>query len=142
MSKVSNIDLKKTAVSVLGTLVGVAAGSAAKKVLSTSTTVEGLAGNAKNYIIPSILVAGGAVAAGMTNDDFLRTASLGMAAVGGASIANEIAGKQLVSLGSASSMPRRIPMQRGTRGVAGPVMLPGMGNANMLPGTSGLALIQ
>lgn len=135
--KVANIDIKKTAIGVVGTLIGVAAGSAAKKALTSSQSVEGLAGNAKNYIVPGIIFLGGAVAAGMTNDEFLRPASLGMAAVGGASIANELAGKQLVSLGSTqTSMPRRRFQPQ--RGVAG-TLLPGMSGQNetQYPGMSG-----
>lgn len=137
---VANINLKSTVTSVTGAMVGVAAGSALKKVLTPSSEGEGVSGNAKNYVVPTVILLAGAVASGMTNDKFLGSAALGMAAVGGASIANELTGRQLVTLG-ATNYPRRsfsAPHQR-LRGVGN--LLPGMSGQNqtMQPGMSGQA---
>ena len=80
--KVANIDIKSTLVGVVGTLAGVAAGSILKRTLTTSPTVEGLAGNGKNYIVPTIILLGGAVVSGMSQDKLINSAALGFSAVG------------------------------------------------------------
>lgn len=154
--KVANIDIKSTLVGVVGTLAGVAAGSILKKSLTTSPTVEGLAGNGKNYIVPTIILLGGAVVSGMSQDKLINSAALGFSAVGGASIANELAGKQIVSLGRVGSVgtmkriPRTRPVRIPQQGVSGQgaTLYPGMsGQDVLLPGMSGqdienLSLIQ
>ena len=142
--KVANIDIKDTLVGVVGTLAGVAAGSILKKSLSTSQTVEGLAGNGKNYIVPTIILLGGAVVSGMSKDKLINSAALGFSAVGGASIANELAGKQIVSLGRVGtvgkvSSARKYPAipRQSMRGIE--PIYPGMSGENtpMFPGMSG-----
>lgn len=142
--KVANIDIKSTLVGVVGTLAGVAAGSILKKSLTTSQTVEGLAGNGKNYIVPTIILLGGAVVSGMSQDKLINSAALGFSAVGGASIANELAGKQIVSLGRVGtvgkvSSARKYPAipRQSMRGVD--PIYPGMSGENtpMFPGMSG-----
>lgn len=142
--KVANIDIKSTLVGVVGTLAGVAAGSILKKSLTTSPTVEGLAGNGKNYIVPTIILLGGAVVSGMSQDKLINSAALGFSAVGGASIANELAGKQIVSLGRVGavgkvSSARKYPAipRQSMRGVE--PIYPGMSGENtpMFPGMSG-----
>lgn len=142
--KVANIDIKDTATRVAGTLAGVAAGSILKKNLTTSQTVEGLAGEAKNYIVPTIMLLGGAVISGMSSNKMINSAALGFSAVGGASMVNELFGKQVVSLGRCGSVgrvntARRYPAipRQSMKGVE--PLYPGMSGENpiLYPGMSG-----
>lgn len=124
-----------------GTLVGVAVGGATKKALNESKAVEGLAGEGKNYLVPVVLAVGGAVMSASVNNEFLKNAGFGVTAVGGASIVNELAGKEVITLNGVSGvsgvrglgrglgrMVRRIPAQGVSRGVGNPAYDAGMGN--------------
>lgn len=135
--------VKETATDVISLVAGVAVGSWLKKQFGGTQLLEGAA---NNYIVPTALVAAGAVASSMTNNEWLKPMSLGIAAVGGAGLVNELAGRSVVALGNAPSMPvtsgrvlmpRRIPTQTAVRGVSkgGQAVLPGIGMAGAeLPG--------
>lgn len=137
--KWKQINWENTAMKLAGTLVGVAVGGATKKALNESKAVEGLAGEGKNYLVPVVLAVGGAVMSASVNNEFLKNAGFGVTAVGGASIVNELAGKEVITLNGVSGVrgirgigriPRRIPNQGVSRGVGNPSYNAGMGTFN------------
>lgn len=140
-----SINWKDTATQIAGTFCGIVTGSFVDKQISDNETVEGLAGNAKDYIVPSIVAVGGALVSAASDSKVVKSFGFGVTAVGAAKIVNRAAGKTVVSLGSVGSarrIPRRIP-QRSVRGVGDvPMkMIPGMGRTfqpgQALPGMSG-----
>ena len=127
--KFKSVNWKNTAMKLAGTLTGVVVGGALKKALNESNAVEGLAGNATKYLVPTLLAAGGAVVSASVNDDFIKNAGFGMTAVGGAGIVNELMGKEVITLNGVRGlgrMPRRIPSQVATRGIGTLSLEPGM----------------
>lgn len=143
--KFKNINWKDTATQIAGTFAGIVAGSFVDKQISDSNTVEGLAGNAKDYIVPSIVAVGGALVSAASDSKVVKSFGFGVTAVGAAKVVNRAAGKTVVSLGSVGSarrMPRRIP-QRSLRGMGDDSMkmIPGIGRtfqpASAYPGMSG-----
>lgn len=137
--KFKSVNWKNTAMKLAGTLVGVAVGGAVKKTLNESNAVEGLAGETKNYLIPAVLAVGGAVLSASVNDDFVKNAGFGVTAVGGASMVNELAGKEVITLNGLKGvrgvgrLPRRYPSQiamRSTAGVGKTSYEEGMGRAD------------
>lgn len=136
--KIKSVNWKNTAMKLAGVFAGVVAGGACKKALNESNAVEGLAGDAKNYLVPAVLAVGGAVLSASVNDDFIKNAGFGITAVGGASIVNEAMGKEVITLNGVRGlgrMPRRIPAQGVVRGVRG------MGIASLEAGMSGTGLV-
>lgn len=96
---------KDTALSAAGVITGVAVSGFIKKSL-TKETLEGLGlnGEVSNYVVPGVLTAIGIAGAGFVSDKFTRSAALGITAVGGAGLLNELAGKEVVSLGNAEQV--------------------------------------
>lgn len=137
------VNWKGTVLNVAGVITGVVGGSVLKKALKGSQTVQGVAGSASGFLIPTVVSVAGAVLSGMTNDNFLKNASLGVTAVGGAGLINELCGREVVTLGATGAtkpvrsssvvMPRRIPQQTPIRGIGS--TMPGMGNT--MPGMGG-----
>lgn len=136
------VNWKGTALNVAGVITGVVGGSVLKKALKGSQTVQGVAGNASGFLIPTVVSVAGAVLSGMTNDNFLKNASLGVTAVGGAGLINELCGREVVTLGATDTravrstsvvMPRRLPKQTSVRGIGS--TMPGMGST--MPGMGG-----
>ncbi len=143
--KFRNVNWKDTATQIAGTFCGIVAGSFVDKTISDSNTVEGLAGDAKDYIVPSIVAVGGALVSAASDSKVVKSFGFGVTAVGAAKVVNRAAGKTIVSLGGVGSvrrMPRRIP-QRSVRGLgdAQIKMIPGIGRTfqpgSALPGMSG-----
>lgn len=139
--KLKNVNWKETAMQLAGTFVGIAGASWIKKGLQENETVSGLAGNAKNYLVPGVLTVAGAVMSASVNDKFLKSAGFGMTAVGGASILNEVTGKNIVTISGVNgvgSVRRAIPSQRRMmRGIGNvTTTYPGMGNqpSSLMPG--------
>lgn len=139
--KVSNV--KSLAMKLAGTFTGVALGGTIKKALNQSTAVEGLAGEAKDYLVPVIIAAGGMVMSASVQDDFLKNAGFGVSAVGGASLVNQAFGKEVITLNGVRGlgrMPRRIPAQgvaRTTYGVGRTSYENGMSGMGNLSGCIG-----
>lgn len=138
--------IKTTTTEVVALVAGVAAGSWLKKQFGGAQLL-GEGSSANKYVVPSVLTIAGAVASAMTENEIMRPAALGVAAVGGAGLVNELAGRSVVALGNAGgalpvtsgriAMPRRIPQQTPVRGVApSQPALPGIGMTSevALPG--------
>ena len=141
-----NLNWKKTALNVAGVITGVVGGSILKKALNGNQTIQGVAGNASGFMIPAVVSVAGAVLSGMTDDNFLKNASLGVTAVGGAGFINELCGRDVVTLGATGNvkpvrsssivMPRRLPQQTPVNPVKGVgSTMPGMGST--MPGMGG-----
>lgn len=157
--KISSIKLKETAETVAGIIVGVAAGSQAKKALSKAASSQLEGDSAKNYIIPGVLAVGGIVAHAFSEHKFLKAASLGLTAVGGAGLVNEVTGKQVVALGDVDdsngvipayrqiitgrsiAIPRQTPVVPTFNPVAGVESVPGIGDSNTIPGLGLVGLL-
>lgn len=107
-------------------LLGVALGSqvrkfVAKKDAVSGTDLLGLDGETSKYSTPLLVcVAGGVATMLAKNNKHLRNVALGLTVAGGASLVNAFSDKALVSLSGTDDNP--------------PVILPGIGNAPMLPG--------
>ena len=141
-----NLNWKKTALNVAGVITGVVGGSILKNALNGNQTIQGVAGNASGFLIPAVVSVAGAVLSGMTDDNFLKNASLGVTAVGGAGFINELCGRNVVTLGATGNvksvrsssivMPRRLPKQTPVNPVKGVgSTMPGMGST--MPGMGG-----
>lgn len=141
-----NLNWKKTALNVAGVITGVVGGSILKNALNGNQTIQGVAGNASGFLIPAVVSVAGAVLSGMTDDNFLKNASLGVTAVGGAGFINELCGRNVVTLGATGNvksvrsssivMPRRLPQQTPVNPVKGVgSTMPGMGST--MPGMGG-----
>lgn len=112
--KFRNVNFKETATQIAGTFAGIVAGSFVDKTIDQSKAVEGLAGEAKDYIVPSIVAVGGALLSASCDNKVMKSVGFGVTAVGAAKILNRAVGKTVVSLGSVGSvrrMPRRIPQR-------------------------------
>ena len=102
---------KETGMSALAVIGGVMVGTALKKALAKTTeSVEGLAGQVSNYVVPAILTVGGVAANGMTKNPILKNVALGVTAVGGAGVINEAMGRSVVALGNTGVVVGRRPL--------------------------------
>lgn len=112
--KLKNVNWKDATMKLAGTFVGVVAGGIVKKTLNESNAVDGLAGSAKNYLVPAVMAVGGAVLSASVSDSFVKNVGFGVSAVGGAGLVNEAMGKEVITLNGVKGVgriPRRIPSQ-------------------------------
>lgn len=116
---------KDTAMQAAGVVVGVAAAGALKKAI-TKETLQGLGlnGEVSNYVVPGVMLATGIAGSVMVKDKFVKSAALGITAVGTAGLVNEFAGKQVIALGN--------PETKMLPGIGNPA-LPGMGATPYIP---------
>lgn len=143
--KFKSVNWKETATQIAGTFAGIVAGSFVDKQISENQAVEGLAGEAKDYLVPGIVAVGGALVSAASDNKLAKSFGFGVTAVGSAKILNRAAGKTVVSLGGVGSvrrMPRRIPQRMRGVGEVEMKMIPGVGRTynsgfKAMPGMSG-----
>lgn len=160
---VKKIYWKEMLFNAAGVITGVMAGTLLKKTLQKNAAVEKLQGDTKEYAVPAVLSVGGIVCGSVAKNAFLKSASLGLTAVGAAGILNETMGKQVVTLGSVEpetaydkvavkepiAMPRQVPVledykpveeHKPIAGVKG--LEPGVGSVNGLePGVGSVTVL-
>lgn len=122
------VNWKETGIKMAGTFVGIAAGSAARKYISGSNTVSGLFGGntAKDYFVPGVLAAVGAVVSATCKDEFIKAVGFGATSANGAAIVNQLVGRELVTL---KGLGNTMPGMGGMRGIG----CNGMGVINRIP---------
>ena len=134
--ELKSVNLKDTGLELAGTFLGIIGGSYIDKAITENKTVEGLAGEAKDYIVPTIVTVGGAILSASVKNKFVKSVGFGVSCAGGAKIVNRASGKQVVSLGSVNNnRVRRIPQRM--RGIGYIKELPaGMGRTFNQPGSA------
>lgn len=110
----SGSQFKQFGIKALGVVTGLAAATAANKYLNKTDingqTVTGLSGETSGYVVPAVMAAAGAYGAtSIVKSEFLRNACVGVAAAGGAAIANKITKRNLVSLNGDDEVYRPLP---------------------------------
>ena len=158
MKKLNYDNVKSSLAQIGGVIAGVAASYYVNKL--SKEGVSGLFGDEettpeapkaqeessmKKYLVPALEVVGGLAAASLMESKVVQSFGAGLAAGGGVRIANEAAGKEIVSLKGVGDtsldmprpsteifMPRALPVQ--TPVVNGTAIMPGIGSTDIMPG--------
>jgi hypothetical protein len=117
------VDLGGTFAKVGGVLLGCAVGTFVANTIGKKDAVSGvdllgLDGETSGYVTPFVTLAGGLAVSHLASSETLKNIGLGIMAVGGAKLVNNVAGKSLVSL-SGTDEEKDVP-----------VLLPGIGGVS------------